>query len=250
MPKLSIIICTHNREKLLPRALDSVLTQDFKDFELIIIDDASSDGTEVLINSYIARDNRIKYFKNDHNLGIAKSRNKGCKIAEGEYIAMLDSDDWWLKNDKLSRQIAILDSKRAIGLIGTGIVLYDTKDNFIKEDIFEAEDKKIRAKILAKNQFAQSSVIFRKEAHLNAGGYDESLSVCEDLDLWLKIGLRYELANIPEALTAYLVNPEGISKLDRHRLVKVTDDVIEKYKLSYPGYLKARLKSKLRFLGL
>ena len=248
MPKLSIIICTHNREKLLPRALDSVLSQDFKDFELIIIDDASNDGTEALISSYIARDERIKYFKNDHNLGIAKSRNKGCKIAEGDYIAMLDSDDWWLKNDKLSRQVAILDAKRAVGLVGTGIVLYDTKDNFIKEDIFEAEDKKIRAKILAKNQFAQSSVIFRKEAHLNIGGYDEDLAVCEDLDFWLKIGRRYEFVNIPEALTAYLANPEGISKLDRHRLIKVTDEVISRYKLDYPGYLKAKIKSKLRFL--
>lgn len=248
MPKVSIIICTHNREKLLPRALDSVLTQNFKDFELIIIDDASNDGTEVLIKTYLEKDNRLKYFKNDHNLGIAKSRNKGCKIAEGEYIAMLDSDDWWLKNDKLSRQVAILDAKRAVGLVGTGIVLYDTKDNFIKEDIFEAENDDIRAKILAKNQFAQSSVLFRKEAHLNAGGYDESLVVCEDLDLWLKIGLRYELANIPEPLTAYLVNPQGLSKLDRHRLIKVTDEVISRYKLDYPGYLKAKIKSKLRFL--
>lgn len=248
MPKVSIIICTHNREKLLPRALDSVLSQDFKDFELIIIDDASNDGTEALIKTYIKKDSRIKYFKNDHNLGIAKSRNKGCKIAEGEYIAMLDSDDWWLKNDKLSRQVAILDAKRAVGLVGTGIVLYDTKDNFIKEDIFEAENDKIRAKILAKNQFAQSSVLFRKEAHFNAGGYDESLVVCEDLDLWLKIGLRYEFANIPEALTAYLVNPEGISKLDKHRLFKMTDKVISRYKLDYPGYLKAKIKAKLRFL--
>ena len=248
MPKVSIIICTHNREKLLPRALDSVVAQDFKDFEVIIIDDDSDDNTKTLVDSYIARDARIKYFKNEHNLGIAKSRNRGCDIAQGQYIAMLDSDDWWLKNDKLSRQVAILDSKPAIGLVGTGIVLYDTKDNFIKEDIFAVENDSIRAKILSKNQFAQSSVMFRHDAHLNAHGYDESLVVCEDLDLWLKIGLRYELANIPEALTAYLVNPEGISKLDKHRLIKVTDEVISRYKLNYPGYLRAKIKSKLRFL--
>ncbi|MDA3802894.1 MAG: glycosyltransferase family 2 protein, partial [Patescibacteria group bacterium] len=79
-------MCTHNREKLLPRALDSVLSQDFKDFELIIIDDASSDGTEALIKDYIARDNRIKYFRNKFNRGITKSRNRGCEIAESEYI--------------------------------------------------------------------------------------------------------------------------------------------------------------------
>ncbi len=246
MPKVSVIICSHNREKLLPRAIDSVLNQSFKDFELIIIDDASSDATQQLVKDYIQKDDRIRYFKNDHNLGISKSRNRGCSLARANYIAMLDSDDWWLKQDKLLKQVKLLDSKPMIGLVGTGIVLYDEKDNFIKEDIFESEDKKIRRKILSKNQFAQSSVVFRKEAYLNAGSYNEEMIVCDDLALWLEIGLRYKLANLPEALTAYLVNPEGISKLEKIRLIKETGSLIEKYKMNYPGYLKAKLKNFLR----
>jgi glycosyltransferase involved in cell wall biosynthesis len=224
------------------------LSQDFKDFELIIIDDASSDGTEALIKDYIARDNRIKYFRNEFNRGITKSRNRGCEIAESEYIAMLDSDDWWLDENKLELQIKFLESYPAVGIMGTGIILYDKDNNFIKEDIFAGDDERIRRKILAKNQFAQSSVVFRRDAYIAAGGYDESLSVCEDLDLWLKIGTRYQLANITEAMTAYYVNPEGITKLDRRRVNKTTDKIIKKYKFDYPGYLKAKIKSVLRMI--
>lgn len=250
MPKVSVIICTYNREKLLPRAIDSVLSQSLKDLELIIIDDASTDKTEDLISLYIKKDKRIKYFKNDYNLGISKSRNRGCSLARGNYIAMLDSDDWWLYRDKLLRQIELLDSRPRLGLVGTGIVLYDENNNFIKEDIFECSDKKIRKNILSKNQFAQSSSVFRKEAYLNANGYREDLLVCQDLALWLKIGTRYELANLKDALTAYLVNSQGISRLEKKKVIKETDLLIDEYKMLYPAYLQAKLKSLLRFLFL
>ncbi len=246
MPKVSIVICTHNREGLIKRAIDSVLSQSFYDYELIIIEDGSTDNTHTIINSY--SDERIKYYKNEVNRGITKSRNRGCQIAEGKYIAMLDSDDWWLDENKLELQVSFLDSYPAVGVIGTGIVLYDSDNNFVKEDIFERDDKSIRKCILSKNQFAQSSVVFRRDAYIAAGGYDESLSVCEDLDLWLKIGTKYQLANIEEAMTAYFVNPEGITKLDRRRVNKTTDRIIKKYKFDYPGYLKAKIKSVIRMM--
>lgn len=244
MPIVSIIICTYNRKKLLSRAIDSVLKQNLSDFELIILDDASTDQTKSLIDSF--SDSRIKYFKNNVNLGIVKSRNKACNIASAKYIAMLDSDDWWLKEDKLERQISLLESNPEIGVVGTGIVSYDENNNFIKETLFSKTNTGISKKILIKNQFNQSSVVFRKDAYLAAGGYDESLSVCEDFDLWLKIGTRYELANIKEAMTAFCVNPEGITKLDRKRVNRSTKKLIKKYKFDYPGYLKSRINLILK----
>lgn len=243
MPKVSVIVCTHNREKLLPRALNSILGQDFKDLELIVIDDASNDGTKSLIDSYIQKDERVKYYKNEFNLGIAKSRNRGCEIANGTYIAMLDSDDWWLKTDKLSKQVALLDAHPDTGIVGTSIVMYDKNDNFIKEDIFETEDGKIRFKILCQSQFCQSSTLFRKDAFIATGKYDETMVVCDDLALWLQIGLRYKFANIKEADTAYFVNPEGISKLQKRRMSKERNFLVEKYKMNYPGYPRAKAKS-------
>lgn len=248
MSKISIIICTYNRAKLLPRAIKSVLSQDHKNLELIVIDDASTDKSEGVVAAFAELDKRIKYFKNEFNLGIPKSRNRGVSLAKGKYIAMLDSDDWWLAKDKLSRQAKILDANPEIGLVGTGITLYNEKKEKVKDDIFCAEDKDIRKNILAKNQFAQSSVLFRKDAFIAVSGYDEELNVCEDLDLWLKIGKRYKFANIAEPLTAYLINSKGESKLFKQKVISRTDDILEKYKLDYPGYVKAKAKSWLRKL--
>jgi len=147
MPKVSVIICTYNREELIKRAIKSVLSQSFSDYELIIIDDASTDDIKSVILSF--NDSRIKYFRNETNRGITKSRNKGCQIAVGDYIAMLDSDDWWLDDNKLKKQVEYLDQNLSVAIVGTGIILYDNNDNFIKEDIFESDDKDIRRKILS-----------------------------------------------------------------------------------------------------
>lgn len=246
--KVSIIICTYNRSDLLPKAIESILKQSFDDFEIIIIDDASQDNTKEIVERYINRDQRIKYFKNVQNLGIAASRNRGVSLAQGEYIAMLDSDDYWLSPDKLKKQVAVLESDREVGLIGTGIICVDENNNEIKKDIYETEDKNIRAQILAKNQFAQSSVLFRKKAFLEVGAYGENFFVCEDLDLWLAIGRKYKLVNLSEPLVAYLIHSRGISKSRKKEIIMTTDKIIDKYKKNYPNYFRAKFKSILRML--
>lgn len=243
MLKISIIICTYNRANLLPKAINSVLSQSYGDFELIIIDDASTDSTSEVVSGFT--DSRIKYHKNKNNLGISKSRNLGVSLASGEYIAMLDSDDYWLDNNKLQKQLDVISGDNKIGLVGTGIVLVDEQGTKIKEDIFATSDNLIRQRILLKNQFAQSSVLFRKEAFF---AYDESLVVCEDLDLWLKIGKSFKLANLEESMTAYLVHSAGISKESKKRIALATDKVISRYKKDYPNYFIAKLKSYLRII--
>ncbi|BFD25168.1 MAG: glycosyltransferase [Candidatus Parcubacteria bacterium] len=246
---ISVIICTYNRSDLLSIAIKSVLLQTYKDIELIIIDDASTDDTGILIGSLT--DERIKYYKNNINLGISKSRNLGISMARGEYIAMLDSDDYWLDNNKLQKQLNIFNQDSRVGLVGTGIICFNEKGIKIKEDIFKTQDNSIRKKILFKNQFAQSSVLFKKEVFNLVAGYDESLVVCEDFDLWLKIGRNFRLANIGEPLVAYLIHNEGISKKNKYKIAIVTNQIINKYKKDYPGYFKAKLKSILRiFLSL
>lgn len=248
LPKISIVIVTYNRADLLPKATASVLAQSFRDFELLIIDDGSIDGTEAYARGLAARDERVKYFKNELNLGISKSRNRGVALARGEYIAMLDSDDYWIDTDKLKIQAAYLGAHPEIGLIGTGIRCEDEQGAVLKEDIFMADDEKIRGCMLWKNQIAQSSVLFRKSAFVKAGGYDESFSIGEDYDLWLKIGKDWKFANLPEAMVAYLIHSGGITKERRFQTISATDKIICRYRKDYPGYLKARLKSGLRFL--
>lgn len=246
--KVSIIICSYNREKLIGRAVESILLQSFTDFEIIVIDDASTDNTEQVVRSLMQKDLRIKYYKNKTNLGISKSRNYGVKLSNGEYIAMLDSDDYWIDNFKLQKQIEILDNDKNIGLIGSAIRCEDENEKFIKNDIFNREDTKIRKVILSKNQFAQSSVLFRKDIFQETGGYDENLEVCEDYDLWLKIGKVSKYANIQDVSTAYMIHSGGISKSKKLLITTTTNQIIDKYKNDFPGYTLAKIKSLTRVL--
>ena len=246
-PVISVVICSYNRAAYLPKSINSVLSQSFKDFEIIIVDDASSDNTSEVVAEIAKKDARVKYFKNEQNLGISKSRNRGVSLSGGEYIAMLDSDDYWIDNNKLQKQLELLGTDK-IALVGTGIILVNENGEELKKDIFNIDDSSIRSKILSKNQFAQSSILFIKSVFNECGGYDESLVVCEDLDLWLRFGQKYNFANLPEPMTAYLMHSSGISKQNRKKIVIATDRIIDKYKSFYPNYFKAKCKSILRMI--
>lgn len=246
--KVSIIICTFNRANYIAQSLDSILKQTFTSYEVIVIDDGSSDNTEEIARGYAARDERIKYFKSEQNLGIAPSRNKGVTLARGEYIAMLDSDDYWVGADKLARQIEVLENDRKIVLIGTSIICVDENGGELKRDIFASEDKIIRARILAKNQFMQSSVVFRRDVFKETSGYQENLKVCEDFDLWLAMGSKGKFANLVEPLVAYRLHSGGISKERKREIARLTDMIITKNKKNYPNYRRAKFKSILRII--
>jgi len=248
MSIVSVIICSYNRSNLLPKAIDSVLSQSYSDFELLIIDDASKDDTCSVVEKYIDKDARIKYFKNDINLGISKSRNKGISLASGKYIAMLDSDDYWIDKEKLNKQIKILENDNSIGLIGTAISYVDEAGHEIREDVYASTDNIIRNRILIKNQFAQSSVIFKKDAVESVGAYNNELIVCEDFDLWLRIGHNFKFCNISDVTTAYFINTKSISNSNKLLIAKTTDQIIKKNRNNYPNYFLAKIKSLLRII--
>ena len=123
-PKVSVIIPTYNRNKLVLDAIDSVLEQTFQNFEIIIVDDGSTDNTKTHIDSYQKKDTRIKYIFQE-NQGVSIARNTGLEAAQGEYIAFLDSDDRFLI-DKLERQVFILENHHDIGLIYSKILVENT----------------------------------------------------------------------------------------------------------------------------
>jgi glycosyltransferase involved in cell wall biosynthesis len=124
-PKISVIVPTYNRSELLPRAINSILNQTFKDFELIIVDDGSTDNTKKIIEKYSENDSRIKYIYQENSGGPPRPKNTGIKIAKGNYIAFLDSDDEWLPS-KLEEQIKKYienDKNHNIGLVGCGAII-------------------------------------------------------------------------------------------------------------------------------
>lgn len=244
-PKVSINMATYNRGQYLPMALDSILAQDFTDWELIIVDDASTDNTHAVLLPYL-RDSRIKYFKNEKNSGICVTRNKALENSTGEYIAILDSDDIWLAKDKLSQQVDFLDFNYEYALIGTGVVVIDEKGKEIKRYLNSEGHLAIKNQLLAKNSFAHSSVMYRREAVISIGSYPLNLNGIEDYDLWLRLGSKYKLHNLPRYDLGYRRHPGNISLTDRARLMETNLVLIKKYRQLYPNFYWAWVRRASR----
>ncbi len=245
--KVSVIICSYNRAEYLSRAIASVLAQTYENFEIIVIDDASTDTTQEILKSYSGNSNII-LLKNDQNLGISKSRNKGVSHASGTYIAMLDSDDFWIDSEKLERQVFLLNTDTKIGIVGSGIRCVRKDGAKIKDSLYHTNDIAIRNHILIRNQFAQSAVMFRKDVFLEAGPYDEKLALAEDLDLWLRIGKKYSFANLKEVMVGYTIHSSSESRSKKLQMALVIDMIIRKYRNNYPHYWKAKIVSLGRIL--
>ncbi len=211
-PKISIITITRNRAGFIAHAIESVQKQSFTDWELLVLDDDSNDQTKAIVEAHIAKDSRIKYYKNSPALGISKNRNHGLSKAQGDYIAVLDSDDKWIDENKLQKQFDFLESHPDYALISSNIKIVDEKDNFIKNTDFKTDDDDIREEILINNQIPHSAVMYRKSLALKVDGYDEKLSCVEDLDLFLKLGKLGEMKNLKEITTSYTRHSDGISQ--------------------------------------
>lgn len=197
----------YNGEKFLKDAILSILNQTYRNFELIIINDASTDSTMDVINSF--HDKRIKLLINSSNLGVAKSLNKGLKKAKGEYIARCDADDINLEK-RFEIQVRFLEHNKDYVLVGSNFEFINSSGKIIKDwdkkinSIFPVQknlplsDRDIRRKMLFRNQILHPSTMFRRKAVLKAGCYKEIFNGAEDYELWfrmLKIGKFQNLAD-------------------------------------------------------
>ena len=238
-PLVSIILATRNRAHLIGRALQSVLDQTFQDWELIIIDDASQDKTEGTVKAWQAKDQRIFYFKNEIQSGIAKSSNKGLNIAKGKYIAIIDDDDYWATSEKLEKQVEFLEKNTDYVGVGGGLIIID-KDRKEISRVFKPEtDEIIHRKALFANPMANSTTAFRKDAAEKIGFYDESFKVAPDWDFWLKLGLQGKLYNFQDYFTFYLMSEGNISFVRQKENFKSGIRIVKRYKHNYPGFKKA-----------
>jgi len=242
---VSVIILSYNKAQYLKEAIGSVLFQGFHDFEIIVINDASEDNTENIVKDLMEKDSRIRYFKNETNLGIVKSRNLALSFCEGEYVAVLDSDDIWIDKDKLKKQVEFMENNPDYVLSGGMAKVIDENGKETGKIIYQKEDKEIRKKILLSNQFVHSAVIYRKSIAEMVGGYGE-YGVGEDYDLFLKMGLKGKFANLPEVLVSYRRYPSGVTWKNRVFSAKEHLKIIKKYKGKYPNFYLAMIKAYLR----
>lgn len=247
-PKVSIILPTYNGAKFIANSMESVAGQTFNDWELIVIDDGSTDDMSRIVSELAAKDSRIKYFKNDKNLGIQKSLNRGIKEAGGEYIARIDDDDVWADKDKLKKQVEFLENNRDYVLVGTGTIVVDEDDNEIARYLLPEEDDDIRKKILSKNCFTHSSILFKKDAVLRLGGYSEGKDVLhvEDYDLWLRLGKVGKLANLPFYGVKFTLRGGAISSTNKMEQFRKDIKLTRKYRNDYPKFPRALIFGYLR----
>lgn len=195
LPFFSVIIPTYNRAHVLSTAIDSVLNQEFKDFELIIVDDGSTDDTKQVINKYAQR---VKYLEQP-NYGVSNARNNGIKLSSGKYIAFLDSDDYWHAN-KLQVQYDYIQLNPNTKLLHCDEIWIRNGKRVNPKKIHQKAggDQFIRSMELC--CISPSAVIVKKEVLDEFSGFDENYTVCEDYDLWLKITYKYKIDFIEEKL--------------------------------------------------
>jgi glycosyltransferase involved in cell wall biosynthesis len=207
-PRVTVLMPGYNGEKYLNDSIESILKQTYTDFELLIIDDASEDNSKKIINSY--NDNRIKLISNNVNLGLIKSLNNGLKLARGEYIARMDTDDI-SHPERLERQVKYLDEHPDIGICGTWVQTTGILKHTWR---FPIEHDEIRATLFIKNSIAHPSVMMRKDLLIkNHLYYDEHYRHVEDYELWVRSSRLIHLSNIGEVLLNYRLHKGQVGKI-------------------------------------
>jgi glycosyltransferase involved in cell wall biosynthesis len=201
MPKVSVIIPTHNRADLLQSAISSVLNQTFNEFEIIVIDDHSTDSTSSVVAGF--NDQRIKYIQNKGKNGPSVARNLGINNARGEYIAFLDDDDEWLPA-KLEKQTGILDvsPKKVCGIYSRPLLIDKrTGKTFSENSGFPQLKGNLLSQLLIKNPIHTCTLVVRKKCLDQIGLFDETMRYMEDRDLWIRLAMRWDFQYIDEPLT-------------------------------------------------
>jgi len=230
-PLVSVILTSYNRANYIKKAISSVLNQSYKNFELIIVNDSSTDNTLNIISSY--KDPRIRIINNEKNIGFVRSLNKAISFSKGQYIARIDDDDIWSGSRKLEKQIRFLENNLDYVLVGSGKIIIG-KDKML----FPEKDKDIRKRIIIADLFVHSSVVFRKQAFDKVGGYDETCDYSQDWDLWLKLGRIGKFYNFQEYMVSCKEGSHNrCSKNLRYHLL-LNNRIRKKYKNDYPNFYK------------
>jgi glycosyltransferase involved in cell wall biosynthesis len=243
MPKVSVILTSYNHAKYICEAIDSVLNQTFTDFELIILDDLSSDNSWDLINQY--SDVRIKAFSSE-GPGNVNSRlnNAILELTTGKYLAITHSDDAW-ELDKLEKQVAFLDSNPETGAVFTMVTFISEDSSLLTDkshpyfDVFNQSNcsryEWLRRFFLRGNALCQPSVLIRKECYLNCGLYSNLLGQLPDLDVWIRLCMKYEIYVLPDKLFKFRIrkneaNVSGSRPDTRIRLMFEGYKVLQNYR--------------------
>lgn len=221
MPAVSVVMPVYNASQFFSEAVESILAQSFKDFELIIIDDASQDGSPDIVKSY--KDPRIVFVQNHKNVGVAQSLNKGLDLAKGYYIARMDADDI-SEPGRLEQQVRFMEKHPDVGISGGFVHLFGKGMNSIARVPADSED--ILAYMIFENPMWHMSVIMRKDMlqkyHLY---YDPTFSRSEDYDLWARASQHFPMANLGDVLVRVRVHEASATRANWDEMTIQTEAI-------------------------
>jgi len=235
-PLVSVVIATYNMGRYLPEAVESVRSQTYSPIELIIVDDGSTDDTQMLAEQWRDTDG-IRYFRQD-NQGQTRAKNKGIIEASGAYIAFLDADDRW-KKEKLALQMPQFDEAGEVGVVYCGAVRIDETGRETGRPAFACPQGRVTRELLHDNFVPFGSAVIARSVIDRMGAFDETLSMSIDYDLWLRISAVYQFRYVDEALFEYRIWSGQMSSKMLKRLGCVSR-VLDKFEREYPDAASRR----------
>lgn len=207
-PVVSVVMSVFNGEPYLREAVESILNQTFRDFEFIIINDGSTDGSAALLESYQKSDARVRVY-HEENRGVGESLNRGCGQAQGKYIARMDADDIAL-SDRLMRQVEFMEGHPEIDVVGGAAEFVNPMGKSLVTVRYPETDHEIKSAFSRKNPLLHPTVLLRREVFVAVGGY-RPVFKAEDYDLWLRIAEQGQLVNLGEVVLKYRIHPDQVT---------------------------------------
>lgn len=240
----SVIIPAYNREKELPKCIESVLSQTYQEFELIIVDNGSTDSTKAIVQDYIDKDNRIKYFWQENSGSPAGSRNTGILKALGEWIAFLDSDDYWYKNKLELVTKTIEKNENIIAVSHYEDKIVDGKYGCVLEHGNRLIEKNTYLDLLFNgNNLSTSAMTVKRDKLIEVGLFDtrKEYFAVEDYDMWMKLSKVGEFAYVKEVLGAFIISGSNMSGN-----IELINDNLKNLVLNHIDTLEITNKQKLK----
>ena len=240
-PAVSVVITCYNYGAYVASCLNSVYSQSYKNYEIIIVNDGSTDNSEEQIKPYL-KNGSIKYIKQE-NKGQANAKNKGIQESSGAYIAFLDADDLWAP-EKLEKQIPLFQNQKA-GVVYSGQKFIDHEGKIIPGPPFRKtlirKSGKITEALFMDNFVPFSSAVVRKKCFTDFGGFDESLSMGIDWDLWLRISTGYSFEYVDEPLLIYRIGHPGQMSKNETKRHECSDRIMSKFLEEHPHEISKQL---------
>lgn len=210
MVNVSIVLPAYNAELTIGEAIQSIIDQTYSDWELIVINDGSSDDTENVVRTF--SDKRIRYYANDSNRKLIYTLNRGLRLATGKYIARMDADDICYP-DRLAKQVSFMNAHPSVIVCGTQIEYFGSKLTNYRKLRFPCENKELKSKLAISTCFAHPTVLIRRVVlEKNNVKYDDNFKNAEDYSLWIDLSPFGEFANLPEKLLKYRISDFQISQ--------------------------------------